>query len=150
MAIDRPGAIDAALGFEPERSGGRRGADLFGARGMPAQPAGERSQRPPLRQGDRGRHRAWTRIDIYGSANNGGDETGRKARCGSVFETRTARIDQNDAAVTPAGRAFDKPTELFEYSQHRMAARHHFEQSLFTGEQSFGPLPVVDIRGLRG
>jgi hypothetical protein len=22
MAIDRPGAIDAALGFEPERSGG--------------------------------------------------------------------------------------------------------------------------------
>jgi hypothetical protein len=50
MAIDRPGAIDAALGFEPERSGGRRGADLFGARGMPAQPAGERSRRLPLRQ----------------------------------------------------------------------------------------------------
>jgi hypothetical protein len=24
MAIDGPGAIDAALGFEPERSGGRR------------------------------------------------------------------------------------------------------------------------------
>jgi len=37
MAIDGPGAIDAALGFEPERRGGRRGADLFGARGMPAQ-----------------------------------------------------------------------------------------------------------------
>jgi len=45
MAIDGPGAIDAALGFEPERSGGRRGADLFGTRGMPAQPAGERSWR---------------------------------------------------------------------------------------------------------
>jgi hypothetical protein len=28
MAIDRPGAIDAALDFEPKRSGGRRGADL--------------------------------------------------------------------------------------------------------------------------
>src|ERR1700737_4539794 len=26
-----------------------------------------------------------------------------------------------------------------------MAARHHFEQSLFTGEQGFSPLPVVDI-----
>jgi hypothetical protein len=36
MAIDRLGAIDAALG-----SGGRQGADLFVARGMPAQPAGE-------------------------------------------------------------------------------------------------------------
>jgi len=24
MAIDRPGAIDAALGFEPKHSGGRR------------------------------------------------------------------------------------------------------------------------------
>jgi hypothetical protein len=54
MAINRPGAIDAALVFEPERSGGRRGADLFGARGMPAQPAGERSRRLPLRPGDRG------------------------------------------------------------------------------------------------
>ena len=54
MAIDRPGAIAAALDFEPERSGGWRGADLFDARGMPAQPAGERSRRPPLRQGDRG------------------------------------------------------------------------------------------------
>ena len=26
-----------------------------------------------------------------------------------------------------------------------MATRHHFEQSLFTGEQGFSPLPVVDI-----
>ena len=26
-----------------------------------------------------------------------------------------------------------------------MAARHHFKQLLFTGEQSFTPLPVVDI-----
>ena len=84
-------------------------------------------------------------FDVYGSANNGGDEAGRKARCGSVFETRAARIDQHDAAVTPAGRAFDKPTERFEYFRHRMAARHHFEQPLFTGEQSFSPLPVVDI-----
>jgi hypothetical protein len=54
MPIDRPGAIDAALGFEPERSGGRQGADLFAARGMPAQPAGERSRRLPLRHCDRG------------------------------------------------------------------------------------------------
>src|ERR1700693_2400268 len=59
MAIDRPGAIDAALGFEPERSGGRRGADLFAARGMPAQPAGERSRRLPLRLGDRGKAVFW-------------------------------------------------------------------------------------------
>src|SRR5260370_32648504 len=91
------------------------------------------------------RHRAWTRIDVYGSADNGADEAGRKAWCGPVFQTRAARIDQHDAAVTPAGRAFDKLAERFEYSRHRMAARHHFEQSLFTGEQSFSPLPVVDI-----
>jgi hypothetical protein len=58
---------------------------------------------------------------------------------------RAARIDQHDAAVTPAGRAFDKVTERFEYFRHRMAARHHFEQPLFTGEQRFSPLPVVDI-----
>jgi hypothetical protein len=62
-----------------------------------------------------------------------------------MFEARTARIDQHDAAVAAAGRALDKPTERFEYSRHRLAARHHFEQSLFTGEQSFSPLPVVDI-----
>jgi hypothetical protein len=36
MAIDRPGAIDAALDFEPERSGGWRDDDLFDARGMTA------------------------------------------------------------------------------------------------------------------
>jgi hypothetical protein len=59
MAIDWPEAIDAALDFEPERSGGWRGADLFAARGMPAQPAGERSRRPPLRQGDRGKAVFW-------------------------------------------------------------------------------------------
>src|SRR6267142_2359952 len=58
---------------------------------------------------------------------------------------RAARIDQHDAAVTPAGRAFDKVTERFEYSRHRLAARHHFEQALFTDEQSVNPLPVVDI-----
>src|SRR4051812_12458563 len=58
---------------------------------------------------------------------------------------RAARIDQHDAAVTPAGRALDKPTERFEYSRHRMAARHHIEQSLFTSKQGFSPLPVVDI-----
>src|SRR5882762_11337774 len=91
------------------------------------------------------RHRAWTRIDVYGAANNGGDEAARKARCGSVFETRAARIDQHDAAVTPASRAFNKLTERFEYSRHRLAARHHFEQALFTDEQSVNPLPVVDI-----
>src|ERR1700732_2021289 len=69
------------------------------------------------------RHRTWARIDVDGSAVDGGDEAGRKARCGSVFETRTARIDQHDAAVTPAGSAFDKLTERFEYSPHRLAAR---------------------------
>src|SRR6267378_5650915 len=91
------------------------------------------------------RHRAWTRIDVYGAANNGGDEAARKARCGSVFETRTARINQHDAAVTAAGRAFDKVTQRFEYSRRRMTARHQFEKPLFTCEQSFTPLPVVDI-----
>src|ERR1700730_14288684 len=91
------------------------------------------------------RHRAWARIDVYGSAVDGGDVADRKARSGSVLETRAARIDQHDAAVAPAGRAFDKVTERIEYSRHRMAARHHLEQALFTGEQSFGPLPVVDI-----
>jgi hypothetical protein len=90
-------------------------------------------------------HPARACVDVYGSAVNEGDEAGRKARCGSVFETRTARIDQHDAAVTPACSTFDKLTERFEYSRHRMAARYHFEQSLFTGEQSFSPLPVVDI-----
>jgi hypothetical protein len=62
-----------------------------------------------------------------------------------MFETRTGRIDQYDAAVTPADRALDKPTERFEYSRHRMAASHQFEQSLFTGEQSFSPFQVIDI-----
>src|SRR6266850_175533 len=94
------------------------------------------------------RHRAWTRIDVYGPANNGGDEAGRKARCGSVFETRAARIDQHDAAVTPAGRAFDKLTERFECSRHRMAARHHFQESLFPCQQGLGPLSILDVRVL--
>jgi hypothetical protein len=62
-----------------------------------------------------------------------------------VFETRAGRIDQHDAAVTPAGSAFDKLTECSEYFRHRMAARHHFEQPLLTGEQSFSALPVVDV-----
>ena len=61
------------------------------------------------------RHRAWSRFGVHGPANDGRDETRRKARRGSVFETRAARIDQNDAAVTTAGRVFDKPTERFEY-----------------------------------
>src|ERR1700688_1374302 len=91
------------------------------------------------------RHRAWAGIDVYGSAVDGVDEAGWKARRGSVLETCTARIHQHDAAVAPAGRALDKPTERFEYSRHRTAARHHFEQSVFLGEQSFSPLPVVDI-----
>src|SRR5262245_32691333 len=80
------------------------------------------------------RHCARTRIDVYGSANNGGDEAGRKTRCSSVFETRAALIDQHDTAVTPAGRAFDKLTERFEYSRTRRADRHPFEQPLLTGE----------------
>src|SRR5882762_7739735 len=92
------------------------------------------------------RHRAWTRIDVYGSANNGADEAGRKARCGSVFEARAAQIGQHDAAVAPAGRAFEKPTQRFEYSRHRMAARHHFKQPFFTCEQSLSPLAIIDIR----
>src|SRR5277367_1137817 len=92
-----------------------------------------------------GRHCAWARIDAYGSAISGVDEAGRKARCNFPFETRAALIDQHDAAVTPADRAFDKLTHRSEDSRHRMAARHHFEQTLFTGEQSFGPPQLVDI-----
>src|ERR1700738_2081430 len=91
------------------------------------------------------RHRAWTGVDVDGSANDGGNEAGRKARCGSVFKTGAARIDQHDAAVTPAGRAFDELTERVKYSRHRLAARNHFEESPFPGEQGFSPLPVVDI-----
>src|SRR5271165_4178532 len=91
------------------------------------------------------RHCAWARIGVYGSANNRGDEAGRQGRCGSMFETLAARIDQYDAAVTSALCTFDQPTERFEYSAHRMAARHHFEQLLFTGEQSFSPLSVFDV-----
>src|ERR687883_2148077 len=73
------------------------------------------------------RHRAWPRIDVYRPTNNRGDEACRKARCGSVFEMRAARIEQHDAAVTPGGRAFDQPTERVECYRHRIAARHHFE-----------------------
>ena len=76
------------------------------------------------------RHRARTRIDVYGSANNRSDEAGRKARCGSVFETRAARIDQYDAAITAAGCSFDKPAECIEDDGHRTAARHHLQQPL--------------------
>ena len=61
---------------------------------------------------------------------------------------RAARIDQHDAAVTPAGRAFDKLTERFEYSRHRMAARHHFQASLFPCQQGLGPLAIFDVRVL--
>ena len=64
------------------------------------------------------RHRAWVRIDVYGAANNGVDEAGRKARCGSVFETRAVRIDQCNAAVTSGSRIFDKLTQRFEHVRH--------------------------------
>src|SRR5208283_1788409 len=94
----------------------------------------------------RRRHGAWTRIDVYRSANNGGDEAGRKARRGSVFQTRSARIYQHDAAVTPAGRSFDKPTDRFEYFRRRVTTPHQFEQLLLTGEQGFSTLAFVDIR----
>ena len=63
----------------------------------------------------------------------------------AVLETRAARIDQHDAAVATAGRLFDQSTQGVEDLLHRMAARHHFQDALFTGEKSFGPLPVVDI-----
>jgi hypothetical protein len=60
---------------------------------------------------------------------------------------RAARIDQHDAAVTPAGCAFDKLTQRFKYFRHRMAARHHFEQPLFAGEQSFSRmLSIIEGR----
>src|SRR5262249_27877564 len=49
-------------------------------------------------------------------------------------------------AVTPAGRAFDKLTERFEYFRYRLAVRHQFEHPLFSDEQILSPLPVVDIR----
>src|SRR4051812_18232082 len=63
-----------------------------------------------------------------------------------MFETRTTRIDQDDAAVTPADCAFDNPTERFEYFRDGMTTRYHFEQLLLTGEQGFGALAVVDVR----
>src|SRR6185437_3909052 len=91
-------------------------------------------------------HRARTRILAYGPADNGIDKADRKARCRSVFEPRTFRIDQNDAAVTPAGSSFDEPTDCFKYFGHRTAARNHFQQPSLTGEQSFSLLPVVDVR----
>ena len=60
-----------------------------------------------------------------------------------MLETRAARIDQRDAAVTSGRRVFDKLTERFEYFQHPMAARRHFKHPLFTGEKRFGPFLVV-------
>jgi hypothetical protein len=62
-----------------------------------------------------------------------------------VLETRAARIDQRDAAVTSGGRAFDKLTERFEYFRHRLTARHHLKYPLFTGEKRFSPPLIVDI-----
>src|ERR1700733_11640379 len=91
------------------------------------------------------RHRGRARLNAYRPANNGSNEVGRKARRDGVFETRAAWIDQHDAAVTPAGRAFDQLTERFKYFRQRMAPRHHFKHSLFSGEKRFGPLLVVDI-----
>jgi hypothetical protein len=63
-----------------------------------------------------------------------------------VFETRTFRIDQEDAAVTSAGCGFDEPTDCFKYFGHRTAARNHVQQPFLTGEHSFSLLPVVDVR----
>src|SRR6266478_5114816 len=88
---------------------------------------------------------AWTIVDLKRSANNRVDEAGRKARCCSVFHARAARIGQEDAAVTSVGGAFDESTDRFEYFRHRVAARHHFKQLFFSGEQGFIPLPIVDI-----
>ncbi|MFZ0759023.1 MAG: hypothetical protein WAM69_03655, partial [Candidatus Sulfotelmatobacter sp.] len=62
-----------------------------------------------------------------------------------MFETRAARIDQHNAAVTPTCRAFDKLTERFEYSLHRMAARHHFEKSLLASRQVLSALAIFDV-----
>ena len=52
---------------------------------------------------------------------------------------------EHDAAVTSGGRAFDKLTERVEYFRHGMAAGHHFQHPLFTGEERFSPFLFVDI-----
>ncbi len=58
---------------------------------------------------------------------------------------RAAAIDQDNATVTTCRRAFHQPAQRFEHRRHRIAARNHFEQPLFTREQRFRPLAVVDI-----
>jgi hypothetical protein len=62
-----------------------------------------------------------------------------------VFKTRAARIDQHNAAVTPTGHAFDKLTERFEYSLHRMAARHHFQEPLLASRQVLCAFAIFDV-----
>ena len=60
-------------------------------------------------------------------------------------EPCTARIDQNDAAVAAHRYAFDHSTDAVENDGHRFAAGHQFQQPLFTGEQRFGVLAIVDV-----
>jgi hypothetical protein len=64
------------------------------------------------------RHHAWTGIYPYRCPNAGTHKAVWKARRGSLSHAGAARIDQQDAAVTPASCVFDKPTDRFEYFQH--------------------------------
>ena len=63
-----------------------------------------------------------------------------------MFEMSGGRIDQNDAAITVAVRVFDEATDRLEYFRHGAAARHHFEQPVFAGQQRRRSSPIVDIR----
>lgn len=62
-----------------------------------------------------------------------------------MFETRAARIDQHNAAITPTAHTFDKLTERFEYSLHRTAARHHFQEPLFASRQALCTFAIFDV-----
>jgi hypothetical protein len=62
-----------------------------------------------------------------------------------VLKTRSGRINHHNGAVTPTGRAFDKLAERIEYSRHRMAARHHFEEQLLASRQVLLALVIFDV-----
>ena len=62
-----------------------------------------------------------------------------------MFKSHAVCIDQHDAAVAPLSRSFDQPTERRENVRHRVAGSRHFQQVLLSREQSFGPLPVIDV-----
>src|SRR6185437_11247766 len=84
------------------------------------------------------RHAAWTCVDGYWSSDNRLDEAVRKARCGAVLEPQATGVDEHDTATAPGGCAFDETADLSQDDGHRLAVRHHFEQSVFAREQRLG------------